>query len=106
MRLFVIAHEVSHAFDLNGSLYDEYGNYNNWWTDEERAEYQRLSQTIIDYYNQYEMMGVPVNGELTLSENIRVNAVLSSCDAFYETYDIEETDAMYTAPEERVGIWR
>ncbi len=37
---------------------------------------------------------------------IRVNAVLSSCDAFYETYDIEETDAMYTAPEERVGIWR
>lgn len=157
---FVIAHEVSHAFDLNGSLYDEYGNYNNWWTDEERAEYQRLSQTIIDYYNQYEMMGVPVNGELTLSENIadlgaaacissilgddtdalddafsqmaynwaaedtadfmlyslrtdthapnkiRVNAVLSSCDAFYETYDIEETDAMYTAPEERVGIWR
>ena len=37
---------------------------------------------------------------------IRVNAVLSSCDAFYEAYDIEETDAMYTAPEERVGIWR
>ena len=37
---------------------------------------------------------------------IRVNAVLSSCDAFYETYEIEETDGMYTAPEKRVGIWR
>ena len=157
---FVIAHEVTHAFDSSGSLYDEYGNYSNWWTDEEREEYQRLSQSIIDYYHQYEMMGVHVNGELTLAENIadlgaaaciasildgdrealddafsqmaynwaaedtadfmlyllstdthapnkiRVNAVLSSCDAFYETYEIEETDGMYTAPEKRVGLWR
>lgn len=157
---FVIAHEVSHAFDSSGSLYDENGNYNNWWTEEERAEYERLSQSIVDYYNNYEMMGVPVNGDLTLMENIadlgaitcitsiigndpksldeafgqmaynwasedtasymlyllnvdthapnkvRVNAVLSSCDAFYEIYDIKETDGMYVAPEDRVGIWR
>jgi len=32
--------------------------------------------------------------------------VLSSCDAFYDIYDIKETDAMYVAPEDRVGIWR
>ena len=157
---FVIAHEVSHAFDSSGALYDEYGNYNVWWTDEELAEYDRLSQSIVDYYNNYEMMGTKVNGELTLMENIadlgamtcitsiigddakaldeafgqmaynwasedtasfmmyllntdthapnkvRVNAVLSSCDAFYEIYDIEETDGMYVAPEDRVGIWK
>lgn len=157
---FVIAHEVSHAFDSSGALYDEYGNYNVWWTDEELAEYERLSQSIVDYYNNYEMMGTKVNGELTLMENIadlgamtciasiigddakaldeafgqmaynwasedtasfmmyllntdthapnkvRVNAVLSSCDAFYEIYDIKETDGMYVAPEDRVGIWK
>jgi putative endopeptidase len=162
---FVIAHEVSHAFDSNGALYDEYGNYNIWWTDEELAKYDELSQSIIDYYNNYEMMGVNVNGELTLMENIadlgavtcitsilgdgttaesacaldeafgqmtydwasedtvsymmyllntdthspnkiRVNAVLSSCDAFYKIYDIKESDKMYVAPEDRVGIWR
>lgn len=157
---FVIAHEVSHAFDSSGALYDEYGNYNVWWTDEELAEYKKMSQSIVDYYSNYEMMGVKVNGDLTLMENIadlgamtcitsiigddakaldeafgqmtynwasedtasfmmyllntdthspnkvRVNAVLSSCDAFYEIYDIKETDGMYVAPEDRVGIWR
>ena len=36
---------------------------------------------------------------------IRVNAVLSSCDAFYETYDIKEGDGMYVAPENRVSRW-
>lgn len=157
---YIIAHEVSHAFDSSGSLYDEYGNYNVWWTDEEREEYERLTQSIIDYYNGYEIMGIAVDGELTLMENIadlgavtciaaiigddgdaldeafgqmaynwasedtasymmylintdthapnkiRVNAVLSSCDAFYEIYDISESDGMYVAPEDRVGIWR
>jgi len=157
---FVIAHEVSHAFDSSGALYDEYGNYNVWWTDEELAEYDKLSRSIVDYYNNYEMMGIKVNGELTLMENIadlgaitcitsiigdddemldeafgqmaynwasadtesfmtyllntdthspnkiRVNAVLSSCDAFYDVYDIQETDGMYVAPENRVGIWK
>ncbi len=157
---YVIAHEVSHAFDSSGALYDEYGNYNVWWTDEEMQKYQELSKSIVNYYNQYEIMGSKVNGELTLMENIadlgaitcissiikddrkalddafgqmaynwackdtesfmmyllntdthspnkiRVNAVLSSCDAFYEIYDIQETDGMYVAPENRVGIWR
>ncbi len=157
---FVIAHEVSHAFDSSGALYDEYGNYNVWWTDEEMAEYKKMSQSIIDYYSNYEMMGTKVNGDLTLMENIadlgamtcitsiigddakaldeafgqmtynwasedtasfmmyllntdthspnkvRVNAVLSSCDAFYKIYDIKETDKMYVAPEDRVGIWK
>ena len=67
---FVIAHEVSHAFDSSGALYDEYGNYNVWWTEEELAEYQKMSESIVDYYSEYEMMGVKVNGDLTLMENI------------------------------------
>ncbi len=157
---YVIAHEVSHAFDSSGALYDEYGNYNVWWTEEEMEEYQRLSRSIVEYYDQYEMMGTNVNGELTLEENIadlgaltcivsiigeeedalkdafgqmaynwacqdtseyalylinidthspnkvRVNAVLSSCDEFYEVYHVKEKDGMYVAPEDRVGIWR
>ena len=51
-------------------LYDEYGNYNVWWTDEEMQKYQELSKSIVNYYNQYEIMGSKVNGELTLMENI------------------------------------
>lgn len=157
---YVIAHEISHAFDANGALYDENGNYNVWWTQEEMDTYEKLSQSIVDYYSKYKIAGIAVDGELTLSENIadlgamtcitsiigddsralnqafqqmayiwaseatvgyemyllrsdthapnkvRVNAVLSSCDAFYDVYGIEEMDGMYVAPDLRVGIWK
>lgn len=38
-------------------------------------------------------------------EVIRVNAVLSSIDEFYETYDVREGDGMYIAPEKRISRW-
>ncbi len=35
----------------------------------------------------------------------RVNAVVASMDAFYEVYDIRETDKMYVAPDNRIKVW-
>lgn len=67
---FVIAHEISHAFDANGAQYDENGNYAYWWSVEEYQTYQALSTEIIDYYESFEIIGENINGELTLSENI------------------------------------
>ena len=67
----VIAHEMSHAFDANGSLYDEKGNMNNWWTDEDREKYEELTSKVANYYSNFtNPYGTNVNGELTLSENI------------------------------------
>ncbi|MQS77361.1 M13 family metallopeptidase, partial [Lactobacillus halodurans] len=39
----VIAHEISHAFDNNGAQFDEYGNMNNWWTEEDYAKFKELN---------------------------------------------------------------
>ena len=36
---------------------------------------------------------------------IRVNAMLSTLDAFYETYDVQEGDGMYIPPENRITRW-
>lgn len=36
---------------------------------------------------------------------IRVNAILSTNEAFYETYDVSEGDGMYIAPENRISRW-
>ena len=36
---------------------------------------------------------------------VRVNAVVASFDQFYDIYDIEEGDAMYVAPENRLKLW-
>ena len=36
---------------------------------------------------------------------VRVNALLSCCEEFYEIYGVKEGDEMYCAPEERVSRW-
>lgn len=36
---------------------------------------------------------------------VRVNAILSTTQAFYETYGVEEGDGMYIAPENRISRW-
>ncbi len=67
----VIGHEFTHGFDDKGSMFDAQGNMNNWWTDEDRAEFEKRIQIIIDQFNEYEPIdGVHVNGSLTIGENI------------------------------------
>lgn len=66
----VIAHEISHAFDNNGSLFDEYGNLNNWWTEEDQKHFQALADQMIAEFDGLEIAGGKVNGKLTVSENI------------------------------------
>lgn len=73
----VMAHEISHAFDNNGSLFDEHGNLHNWWTKEDKEHFQKLAQKMIDEFNGLKFAGHPVNGKLTVSENIADGGGLS-----------------------------
>ncbi len=82
----VIGHEISHAFDDQGSQYDGDGNLNNWWTDEDRRAFEVLTRQLIDQYSQYEPLeGKRVNGELTLGENI---ADLSGLSIAFKAYQL------------------
>ena len=67
----ILAHEVTHAFDGNGSQFDEKGNLNNWWSNEDKQAFEELKQDVIDYYSSYEVLdGKYINGEKTVNENI------------------------------------
>lgn len=62
---FIIGHEIIHAFDNKGRLFDENGNLKNWWTPIDNEKYIKLSNKLIFQYNNYN-----INGSLTLGENI------------------------------------
>ena len=66
----VIAHEISHAFDNNGALFDEFGNMNNWWTDEDFKAFEAKQELMIAEFDGLEIAGSKVNGKLVVSENI------------------------------------
>ena len=67
----VIGHELSHGFDDKGSKFDGRGNLRNWWTEDDRTEFERRAQGLVVQYNKYHPVpDMAVNGELTLGENI------------------------------------
>ncbi len=68
---YVIAHEITHAFDNNGAKYDSKGNAADWWTAEDYAAFEKLCTQAVAFYDGVEAIpGVICNGTLTLSENI------------------------------------
>ncbi|MEJ6347998.1 M13-type metalloendopeptidase [Holzapfeliella sp. He02] len=66
----VIAHEISHAFDNNGAQFDEYGNMNNWWQDQDFTEFKKRTQDMIDLFDGVEYGDGKINGKQVVSENV------------------------------------
>ena len=74
----VIGHEISHGFDDQGSQYDELGNLRDWWTKEDHEKFAVKTKALVKQYAAYSPVpGYPVNGELTLGENIADNSGLT-----------------------------
>ncbi|PZR55195.1 peptidase M13 [Xylanimonas oleitrophica] len=173
----VIGHEIGHGFDDQGSKYDGDGRLEDWWTETDRAEFEKRTTALIAQYDAFvpEQLGPDgphVNGGLTIGENIgdlgglsiaikayrislgtsldeapvvdgltglqrvflgwaqvwqskgrdeevvrrlatdphspnefRCNGVVRNVDEFYEAYGVQEGDALWLAPAERVRIW-
>jgi predicted metalloendopeptidase len=67
----VIGHEVSHAFDDQGSKSDGQGNLRNWWTQSDNDAFHQRTEALAAQYDAYAPAeGAHVNGHLTLGENI------------------------------------
>eukprot|EP01094_Clydonella_sp_ATCC50884_P016733 TRINITY_DN2798_c0_g1_i1.p1 TRINITY_DN2798_c0_g1~~TRINITY_DN2798_c0_g1_i1.p1 ORF type:complete len:711 (+),score=253.33 TRINITY_DN2798_c0_g1_i1:146-2278(+) len=67
----VIGHELTHAFDDEGSQYDGSGKLTAWWSPDVRAQFEQQAQCVAELYSQVEVLpGLYINGNLTLGENI------------------------------------
>ncbi|WP_435299755.1 M13 family metallopeptidase [Timonella sp. A28] len=70
----VIGHEIGHGFDDQGSKYDGSGKLEDWWTAEDRAEFEKRAEALIEQYNVLVPQQLSdehtVNGALTIGENI------------------------------------
>ncbi len=84
----VIGHEIGHGFDDQGSKYDGDGNLVNWWSDKDRAEFEKRTKKLIEQYDQLSPSAAPdvkVNGALTIGENI---GDLGGLTIAYKAYEI------------------
>jgi predicted metalloendopeptidase len=81
----VIGHEISHAFDDQGSKYDADGNLRDWWTPADAKAFAAKTQALAAQYSGYSPLpGLHVNGQLTLGENIADLSGLTVAERAYQ----------------------
>jgi predicted metalloendopeptidase len=67
----VIGHEIGHGFDDQGAKSDERGILRTWWSEEDVRRFKVLGDRLAAQYSGYfPLPGLPLNGRLTLGENI------------------------------------
>ena len=110
----VIGHEITHGFDDQGSHFDADGQLRDWWTEEDRAEFMRRAQVLVDQFDEYAVVDdLHVNGRLTLGENIAdFGGLKIAHDALREALAGKETPSIDgLGPEQRyflswATVWR
>lgn len=83
----VIGHEMTHGFDDQGCKYDAEGYLRNWWKDEDAKLFSNKTGIVVSQFNSYTVLDtVPVNGQLTLGENIAdLGGITIAYQAFKKT---------------------
>ena len=67
----VIGHEITHGYDDQGRKYDDQGNMRDWWTPEDKKEFDERAKAVVKAYSAMEVLPrLHANGKLTLGENI------------------------------------
>ena len=83
----VIGHEMTHGFDDQGCKYDENGNLNNWWTEEDVVKFNERTAQLAKLFDEFQVRGYQINGQLTLGENI---ADLGGLNIAWDAYQMTD----------------
>ncbi|TLM87602.1 M13 family metallopeptidase [Pseudarthrobacter sp. NamE5] len=94
----VIGHEIGHGFDDQGSQFDGGGALRNWWSEEDRQAFEKLTAQLVAQFEVLSPSAAPghnVNGRLTLGENIGDLAGLTiAYKAYRISLDGEEPEVL------------
>ncbi len=68
---YVIGHEITHAFDLQGAQFDLHGNYADWWTPADEDAFNNRNEDVVAAYGSFEVLpDLFIDGQLTVTENV------------------------------------
>jgi putative endopeptidase len=80
-----IGHEITHGFDDEGSQFDAKGNLRDWWTKDDRKNFDERAGCVQKQFDGYEVEpGLHENGKLVLGESIADLGGLAISYAAYE----------------------
>jgi putative endopeptidase len=90
----LIGHDLTHYIDTLGADYDTEHRMQHWWTAEDMVHFQALAQPLVDQFSAYQPFpGLPIDGKLTLTENIAdLGGLAAAFDAYRQTLAGRVTD--------------
>lgn len=109
----VIGHEMTHGFDDQGSHFDKKGNMNDWWTADDRKNFDARGKGYADFFSSLDALpGLKANGSLTLGENLADHGgLMVSFNAYKNaTKGMKQTKKDGFTPDQRfflayAGLW-
>ncbi len=67
----VIGHEMTHGFDDQGAQFDKDGNLKNWWTPEDKKNFDERTACVTHQFDGFEVeKGLHENGKLVTGESV------------------------------------
>ncbi|HKA89597.1 MAG TPA: M13 family metallopeptidase, partial [Haliangiales bacterium] len=82
-----IGHEITHAFDSVGRLFDERGVSRDWWTEADARKFEDMSGVLVGQFNAYAVApALHIDGARNLPENLaEIGGATIAFDAFRAT---------------------
>jgi len=95
---YIIAHEITHAFDNNGAKYDANGNVADWWQEQDYEAFGKLCEKMQAFYDGEEIVtGIECDGERTLSENIADQGSCACITQIVSQFENPDYDKLFTS---------
>lgn len=100
----VIGHEMTHGFDDQGAQYDTNGNFNDWWTKEDKKNFEKRTAVMSNFFDSIKVLpDLNINGKLTLGENIAdhggLNVSFQALQNAMKTHPLKKSEGF--TPEQR-----
>jgi predicted metalloendopeptidase len=90
---YTIAHEISHALDNYGSMYDYKGNLHNWWTKRDSKIFNRKVNNVIKQYKTFASYdGLQIDGSIGVGEDIADICGLAICTEYLRDFQVHNYD--------------
>lgn len=99
----LVGHDLTHYIDKLGADYDTEHRMRHWWTVEDTMRFQALAQPLVDQFSAYQPLpGLPIDGKLTLGENIAdLGGLAAAFDAYRLTLGSRASDKDYVRAQDR-----
>ena len=114
----VIAHEITHGYDDKGRKFDNNGNLNDWWSEEDGDLFKKKSEIMVNSVSKYTYTDEDgkehkMNAELTMGENLAdIGGLSLSMKALLKHLSSQQADDITTKASLRVffkswaNVWK